>query len=84
MHDLWRQVGRPNKGVINDARIKTKLEYKLAIKQAADADRKQGIKLDDFLLQKLIQIFGNLGIRYLKNYPVMCVITLLGILILKI
>lgn len=35
MHNLWRQVGSPRDGIINQARLKAKSEYKSAIKKAA-------------------------------------------------
>jgi len=35
MHKLWRTCGSPHAGVINDACIIAKLDYKQAIKQAA-------------------------------------------------
>ena len=34
MHNLWRKVGSPRTGLINEARIRAKLDYKTAIKQA--------------------------------------------------
>ena len=37
MHNLWRLIGSPRQGVINAARIKSKLEYKQAIKRTAAA-----------------------------------------------
>jgi len=52
MHDLWRQIGSPKTGIINDVRIKVKLEYKLAIKQAVDSEREQGVKLEKILCHK--------------------------------
>ena len=35
LHALWRSIGSPRHGVINSARLNAKLEYKLAIKEAA-------------------------------------------------
>ena len=34
MHKLWKQCGCPRGGIINSARLKAKLDYKTAIKQA--------------------------------------------------
>ena len=35
MHNLWRYIGSPRHGVINAARLKSKFEYKQAIKRTA-------------------------------------------------
>ena len=36
MHNLWRSIGSPKQGVVNHARLTAKLDYKRAIKQAAN------------------------------------------------
>ena len=36
LHKLWRIIGSPRSGTINDARIKAKLEYKNAISVASN------------------------------------------------
>ena len=71
MHNLWRQIGSPKTGVINNARLKSKLEYKLAIKQAAsNSNRKQGRELGEHLLHKDSTISGNVGTVALKSCPI--------------
>jgi hypothetical protein len=42
MHKLWRSIGSPRRGVINSARLNAKLQYKKAIKEAADKSKKTG------------------------------------------
>jgi len=34
MHNLWKAVGKPRNGYINEARIRIKTEYKIAIRKA--------------------------------------------------
>ena len=77
MHNLWRQIGSPKTGVINNARLKSKLENKLAIKQAAsNSDRKQGRELGEHLLYKDSANFWkcwNRGSQKLSHNNVMSV-----------
>ena len=50
-HHLWRLVGSPrNSGPINTARLKAKIEYKLAIKQAAaNYERSNADEINSYL-----------------------------------
>lgn len=53
MHKLWRQVGSPKHGIINSARITAKLDYKSAIKKAAqDFEQNNASELNKHLIDK--------------------------------
>jgi len=69
MHTLWRQVGSPKQGIINDARIKAKLDYKQAIKQASsDFEQNNANALHDNLNDKNHKTFWKLwNAKYKKN-----------------
>jgi exonuclease III len=53
MHKLWRTIGCPRQGVINAARLKAKLKYKQAIKQAnIDFERDNSDAINDCIGDK--------------------------------
>ena len=53
MHNLWRSIGSPRHGVINAARLKSKLDYKQAIKRsAAEFEQTNADELNDHFIHK--------------------------------
>jgi len=57
--DIWKQLGRPRSGDVNTNRVRCKLRYKNAIKEAAStADGTFSDKLFDHLCKK-----DNIGFR---------------------
>lgn len=69
MHNLWRQVGSPRNGIINEARLKAKLDYKQAIRQAMlDCENKDADIINNKFNQKDSRNFWKCwGAKYRKK-----------------
>jgi len=61
MHNLWRKIGSPRQGIINSARLRAKIDYKQAIKEAAaDFERNNGDELNSLYAAKNTKDFWKL------------------------